>query len=541
MRTCPLLSTRDFLQFCEQRNIKVSLPLLHWFEQTRVIAPIVRITKPVDDDRVLLLDGESTEPYFSAGWATDCSAPGAKYLVLEPDDPKTMAFYSEFQIWTLERVLRETTVTHLLGEFAGPDSVAVDWNDRFETLRRRADKKVARLRSDVMLRTVPILSQLISNRYLPPALGNERTIQVNTATTFGQWLSFGNGSWEWDDYCRAWDPRVLVNLFTLDEKSLENMHWRVVSAMSSGDPLWEWRNLIQFVNQQKRNKLRGDALRAETYRQCADMLRHWLRDLYDFDPGPAEDALHGSPSWIPEASVRENPREHFQYVVNQYVLNPQPKAVLLVEGETEVVFTEMVFRGLFGLHHGVPGIEILNLRGVDHATGNRRSDRFNAIFRLVDYLLEHQTLVFLMLGNEGQASNLKTAAATKRSVFGNRRWAIAPKRSRVWERNFEWGNFSDDELARAMTAVAQESAQFTPADIERVRAGSKAESLPRLFCQRSGRSLEKPLLGQALAAIGASGSPPSPASCGGWSPSEGLLDQSLSMMVPVPTLSPTVA
>lgn len=376
MRTCPLLSTTDFLQFCEQRNLRVSLTLLQWFEQTRLIAPIVRITKPVDDDRVLHLDGESTEPYFLDGLLADCGAPGAEYAIpTDHNDPQTMAFYSEFLIWTLERVLREATMSCQLDEFAGPDSAAVDWFDRLESLRRRTDKSIARLRSDATLNVAPILCQMISNRYLPPALGNEPTIQINTTTQSGQWLSFSSSSWEWDDYCRAWDPSVLVNLFTLDEKSLENMHWRMVSAMSSCDPLWEWRNLIQFVNQQKRNELRGDALRAETYRQCTEMLRYLHRDLYGVDLGPPQDALHGSPSGIPEASVRENPREHLQYVVNQYDLNPQPKAVLLVEGETEVVFTEMVFRGLFGLHHGVPGIGILNLHGVDNATGNRRSDR----------------------------------------------------------------------------------------------------------------------------------------------------------------------
>ena len=342
---------------------------------------------------------------------------------------------------------------------------------------------------------------MISNRYLPPALGNQRTIEVNTTTQFGQWLSFGSRSWDWNDYCQTCDPAKLVEPFVLDRDSLERIHWRVVSAMYGCDPVWEWRNLLQFVNQQKRGKLRGDALRAETYRQCSEVLRHLLRDLYDFDPGPAEDAVHGSPSWFPEASVRENPREHLQYVVNQYDLNPQPKAVLLVEGETEVVFTQMIFRHLFGLHHGVPGIEILNLHGVDNATGNRVSDRFNAIFRLVDYLLEHQTLVFLLLDNEGQASNLKAAAKTKRSVFGGRRWAIAPDRIHVWERNFELDNFPDAELARAMSVAADESVQFSAAEIERVRAGSTTERLPELFRRRSGRGLKKPFLGEALAEL----------------------------------------
>ena len=412
-----------------------------------------------------------------------------------------MAFYSAFQIWALERVLRETTVSLQVHEISRPDPDMRDWSDRFATLRSRAADKIARLRSDALLQTVPILCQLISNRYLPHALGNERTIRISATSALGQGLSFDSGSWNWDDYSRAWDPGDLADLFALDEKSLENVHWRMVIAMRGCDPLWEWRNLIQFVNQEKRDKLRGDALRAETYRQSAEMLRRLLRDLYDADPGPPEDALHGSPSWIPEASVRDDPREHLQYVVNQYDLNSQPKAVLIVEGETEVVFTETIFRGLFGLHHGVSGIEILNLQGVNNATGNRREDRFQAIFRLVDYLLSHQTLVFLLLDNENQAKKLKEAADSKPSLFGTRNRAISPDRIHLWEQNFELDNFSDDELARAMTVAADGRVQFTAAEIQGVRVGSPAESLSKLFLRRAGRGLKKPLLGEALAQL----------------------------------------
>ena len=498
VRMCPLLPTREFVKFCNERNLTVSAELLHRLEEMRVFTPMIRVTRPDGDDWGLHIDGNSTGPYFSAGLIDDCSAPGAEYSIPALDDQQTMAFYSAYQIWTLEWVLRETTATYQLHEIAGPDSDAVDWNDRFETLRSRADKSVARLRSNAMLSTVPILCQLISNRYLPHALGNERTIHISTTGSSGQWLSFGSGSWDWDDYCQVWDPAQLVEPFALDQDSLTRMHLRIVIAMRGCDPLWEWRNLIQFVNQRKRNKLRGDALRAETYRQCAEMLRRLLRDLYDSDPGLPEDALRGLPSRIPEASVRDNPREHLQYVANQYDLNPQPKAVLLVEGESEVVFTRTIFRELFGMHPGVPGVEILNLHGVDNATGNKRSDRYNAIFRLVDYLLEHQTLVFLVLDNEGQASHLKAAAATKRSVFGSRRRAIAPDRIHVWDRNFELDNFENEELARAMTVASGERVLFADGEVQEVRSNWPQASLSELFQQRTKRDLAKPELAEAL-------------------------------------------
>jgi len=282
-------------------------------------------------------------------------------------------------------------------------------------MQDRAAASVTRLRSEPLLAAVPILCQVISNRYLPYALGNERTIRVAPTTHWGEWMEFSSHSWEWRIYCEEWDPTTLVAPFGLDEPSLQRAYEEIVVAIRDCDPLWDWSDLRRFVNQGKRDKLRGDALRAELYRQAADMLGRLHRELYASDLRPPEDMFGMVLSYIPELDVRDDPREFLQYVVNQYDLNPQPKAVLFVEGESEVVFAKAIFRGLFGAHHGVSGIEIVNLRGVDSATGNKISDRFSAIFRLVDYLHEHQTLAYIMLDNEGQARNLKEAARDKAS------------------------------------------------------------------------------------------------------------------------------
>ncbi|MDE0473260.1 MAG: hypothetical protein OXI50_01760, partial [Gammaproteobacteria bacterium] len=74
----------------------------------------------------------------------------------------------------------------------------------------------------------------------------------------------------------------------------------LVIAMRNCDPLWGWRELIQFVNQRKRDQLKGDALRAELYRQGAEMLRRLYRDLYGKDLGPPADMFGVVLSPIPE-------------------------------------------------------------------------------------------------------------------------------------------------------------------------------------------------------------------------------------------------
>ncbi len=509
MRLRPLLERGKFVRFCKDRNLSVTEELLHLLEELRVFAPVIRVSKVSGDPRHLHVDGESTAADFADGWVEDCCVPDADYPVPDIEDPTSMPFYSEFQVWALEWILQETTLTLTLDEFAGPDSDALDWSRRFDRIRSRALDNVAKHRSDAGLTAIPLLCQMLSNRYLPHALSNQRSYPLGAVSLLGGWIGLDSGSWDWDEYREGWDPAERVAAFALDMRSLERAHWRMVNAMSRCDPLWQWRNLLQFVNQRKRDELRGDALRAELYRQCAELLRYLYLDLYQKDLGPPEDALHGGPSWIPEPAVRDDPREHLQFVANQYDLNPQPTAVLLVEGESEVVFAEAIFRGLFGMHHGVAGIEILNLHGVDNATGNRFRDRSNAIFRLVDYLLEHQTLVYLLLDNEGRAQDLKAAAADKRSIFGLRQRAIAPDRVHVWNRNFELDNFEDEELARGLTVASGDRVEFAAEEVKEVRSHWPRASLSELFRRRCGRDLTKPELAQALAELAIRSATPS--------------------------------
>ena len=92
--------------------------------------------------------------------------------------------------------------------------------------------------------------------------------------------------------------------------------------------------------------------------------------------------------------------------------------------------------------------------GIGNATGNSREDRYNAIFRLIDYLQDHQVVVFVVLDNEGGASWLKESSKTKKSLSGLRRRVIVPERVKIWKRTFELDNFSDDDLAMAMTQAS---------------------------------------------------------------------------------------
>ena len=501
MRLSPLLTRDNFVKFCKQRNLTVSHDQLLRFEELRVFTPVIRIANRVGDAHGLHVDGSSTAADFEAGRVLDTSAPGAACVLSDSDDSESMPLYSAFQVWALERVLQGTTSSLGLEQYVEAGTEAVDWGTKMSWLIDQASEHVARLRSDPRSTAIPLLCQVISNRYLPFARGNRRSIQGGGSSHFGQGLTFSSFSWDWDRYCEDWDPATLVRAFALDEDSLERVYVLLVNAMRSCDPLWSWAELVRFVNQGKRDQLKGDALRAEAYRQSAEMVRRLHLDLYGADLGPPEEMFGYVINHIPELEVRDDPREFLRYVVNQYDLNPQPKAVLFVEGETEVIFVKAIFEGLFGMHHGVSGIEIVNLHGVDNATGNKKSDQFTAIFRLADYLHDQQTFAFIMLDNEGQAKNLRAAASGKASLFGVRSRAMPRSRIRIWRRDFELDNFSDTEIARALSEMPGHSEVFRSTDIKEVRSRWPARRIAQLFRERTGRDLAKPLLAKRLAEI----------------------------------------
>ncbi len=500
MRIQPLLSRDEFIKFCGDRNLNASADLLHRLEELRIFAPIIRITGPDDDELVPLFDGTPTASMFEKGWIEDSSAPGIEFSVPDIDDTDSMAFYSVFQVLTLDRILQETTIPLRVHDVLASNDKDVDLQHRHQWIRTQMSESVVYLRTVPQLTALPILCQLISNRYLPRTLTNRRSYRVGPVSHFGQWMAFNSGSWDWHNYCDNWDPSQLIKSLAMDEKSLKQAHLQIVIAMQHCDPLWEWRNLLQFISQRKRNRLKGDALRAELYRQSAEMLRLLYLDLFGSDLGTPEEQLGWGGSSMPEAGVRDDPREHLKYVVNQYDLNPQPKAILLVEGESEVAFLERIFSDLFKMHYGIAGIEVINLNGVDNATGTKKEDRYGAIFRLADYHFERQTLVFIMLDNENRAEKLAEVALEKRSTFGTRYLAIpnSHEHIQVWDKCFELDNFEDEELARALTTVADERVQFAEEEIREIRSHWPKMRLSDLFNQRIDRSLPKPKLADVL-------------------------------------------
>ena len=257
--------------------------------------------------------------------------------------------------------------------------------------------------------------------------------------------------------------------------------------------------LTQFISLHERKKLKGDALRAETMRQGAHMLRLLHEDLYEEELPHPNEVAGAIVNHIPELEVRSDVRRYLEFVANRFGVNPQPRLSLIVEGQSEKAVVTQIFEEYYGTHPGTYGIEIIVLGGIDAATGNKH-DRFRAIIRLIDYLHHHQTFTFLVLDNENYASKLKKAARNAMSIHSDRRCATRPEHIRIWKDSFEFDNFSCTEIVAALNELADGHATFAVKDVIGVKKQrNPGSALKELYCKKANYGLQKVQLSEILA------------------------------------------
>ena len=152
------------------------------------------------------------------------------------------------------------------------------------------------------------------------------------------------------------------------------------------------------------------------------------------------------------------------------------------------------------MHPGICGFEIIDLQGVDTVTGNKKVDRFGAIFRLIDYLNHHQTFTFLILDNENYAQMLKERAKKEKSRHGFRRYTTRSEYIRIWRISFEFDNFFCTEIAAALTLLASGVAEFSVSEVMNAKRDSNLGSaLKSVYKKKANYGLQKTKLAQVLA------------------------------------------
>ena len=434
--------------------------------------------------------------WFKRGWAWDTTSVQGFHDIPDSKDQDQEGYYSIFQLAHLDFILDSMTISVRMDDFLGTKDIReVDWDKSMEIFEDMASM----LREHEHRRSQALLCQFISNCYYPYTQGDQRTRKISVKLYADRWIIVNPMNWDWDGYVRRWKPRQAEHLFQLTPEKLRHAYSGLAIAQETCDPIARWYRLVQFISVNERLRLKGDALKAETLRAGAHMLRLLYKDLYGEDLPHPNEVTGTVITHIPEMEARRDTRRYLELVANRYGVNPQPKLCLFVEGPSEKQAVWKIFEDWFGANPGKFGIEIIPLWGVDNATGSRE-DQFRAIFRLVDYLHHHQTFTFLILDNENYARRLKNAAKKAKSIHRKRRYVTRWEYIKIWSQSFELDNFSATEIAAALNVVAQGRAYFTRSEVVTCIRNKKSPnaSLRKLYERKTGGGLPKPKLAKQL-------------------------------------------
>ena len=497
---CPLLGTDGFVKFCSDRGLRMDRERLIRLERLGLFSPVFRVRTPRSNASPFYIPLRQGNNWFTKRWAYDTTRVPQNHTVPAHTDQTREGYYSIFQIEYLHSVLTELTLHMPLDDYLDrDDSRPVDWQERGARCMEYAEQCAAGLRDHEYRRAIALLCQYISNRYFPQTQGDKRTVQRRHGFSSDHWIVVFAHDRDWDQVERCWDPKRTEKLYGLTPEKLRHAYEGLAVAQAHCDPLEHWYQLTQFISLREREILKGDALRSETIRAGAHMLRLLHKELYEEELPPPNEVTGTIINHFPELEIRRDVRRHLEFVANRFGVNPQPRLSLIVEGQSEKAAVIQIFEEYYGAHPGIYGIEIIALGGVDNATGNRKEDRFRAIFRLIDYLHHHQTFTFLILDNENYAYRLKQEARKAKSIHSDRRYVTRPEYIRIWQDSFEFDNFSCTEIAAALNKLAQGKATFTVRDVTYVKSqDNPGSALVKLYRCKTSHGLRKVELSKIL-------------------------------------------
>ena len=263
------------------------------------------------------------------------------------------------------------------------------------------------------------------------------------------------------------------------------------------DPLERWYELVEFVSYEQKKKLKGDALLAQSFYAMARMVRLFYRDITGEKlPKPTEGGGF-DPNKFYGFDITEDGLRHLEYLANRYHLNPRPRLILVVEGKGEEEQLPRLARELLGHPFPLVGIQVYNLSGVGNFAGRKRQDKYGALEKFIDDYHSRQTIVFVLLDNEGRVPQVRNRLLKAPSPSHPGRKITTEKYVHVWEKNIEFDNFGHADIARAMTKLGQRKHVFAEAEIARCEQDhleGKADPLAALFDEQVGPGFSKPSL-----------------------------------------------
>lgn len=481
-RVCRPLSAAEFSRLCETFGLDVSVKRLENFEQCRVLFPVLRMA--VSQGRPAFWDKDSLSDLEQEGRVWDPKQrpfePWSKFLAADGQELVT-TYYSQFQAFGLETLLNELEVrVHLDDEGEQEtDEQAIGWFRELRSLRKSMIQKAQK--AEASRAKLPLVAQLISNSYFPLTQGDRRTIEVKTG--------FSLDGWTWEKFMQGWSPKTEVAAIGVSAEEIKSFHELVLLRIRHIDPLAAWYRLVSFVSLDKKRTLKNKALFAQLLYAIEHMLRLFYFELTGAHLTAPDESSPGSNEAFYGAGVTQDDLQYLEFITNQFHLNPNPRMLLVLEGHGESQALPELFRHLYSVPLSRLGIQLMRLGGVGEFEGRSGRDKFGALEKLIDVYHARQTVVFIVLDLEGRAKKVRDRLLGARSTLEPSRMITKSNLIHVWNKSIEFDNFTDAEVAEAMTATVAGALVFSPEDIKNCRESDK--TLDKLCREKAGFELEK--------------------------------------------------
>lgn len=506
---CHFLSTDQFVSYCKDRDIRTSREQLEQFEKLGIFYPVARVLYPKIKIKVkyisgnryqdlgILKEGEEWsgdiieeyahfwfEKEYAKSWLDEgllwepSSRPFQAWKMFEDEngDRQIENFYSIFQCYTLYHLISkieisaEWWISYSKEDINNLASKFSDW----ATMTITSFQK-----NGIRGEEAATICQVISNRYFPKTQSDCRSIQLSIPSYYYDW--------NWYKYCRNWDAKSVLSDIGMGIDDLKRLRELVAIDAKYVDPLESWYELIRFVSVEKKRKLKGEALFAQTLYSMEEMLRLFYEELTGFKLQTPDESSDWKKDNFYGEGVTQNELQYLEFLTNQYHLNPKPKMIIVVEGNGEAEQFPRLAKELFGSSFPKLGIEIVNLQGIGSFTGKKVIDRYGALERFIDDYHRRQTIVFVVLDKEGRVLQIKERLIQAHSKYYPKRKVTKAEYIHVWDKNIEFDNFTDDEIALAMTKLSECKYTFKPEEVADCRnrfPAKEGDLLIRLFKER---------------------------------------------------------
>jgi chorismate mutase len=326
--------------------------------------------------------------------------------------------------------------------------------------------------------------QIISNSYFPKTQTDRRTFDVSYPSHYHEW--------SWEDYSREWDAKSELSKMGITEEKIKK-HQEIMSLRAcSCDPLENWHDLVQFVSLEKKKRLKDKALLAQTLYSMEMMLRLFYKEFTGKDLSEEKGINYKWKERVYGEGVLDSNMVFLEYLTNEFHLNPRPKLILIVEGRSEYEQIPRLAKEI-GYSFDSLGIRIELLEGIGNFTSGK-------VDRFIDHYHNLQTIVYLILDNENNAVQFKNKILKMKSRYPkSNRYLTNEDYIFIWDTCFEFDNFSDVEIANALSFLLQ-GFNFNEQEVSECRKsfGKQKDPISTLFKQKTGRELNKPLFSERL-------------------------------------------